>query len=146
MVIREKVLFCKNKFSFQCKQQVSGSSPILMKRNHYSLLFLVTQAILSTQWLTWFRGPLKDGDTPLPMIFSLRDSDSELIHAVSWQGVNHHSSLVAVLVLPACWFTLFPEPYCVGSVLKEKKVCFIPDERVIVFPFLSFTFFPFMFH
>lgn len=67
---------------------------------------------------TWFRSPLKDGDAPLPMVFSLRDSDRELIHAVSGQGVYHQSPLGAVLVLPACWLTLFSVPNCVGSKLR----------------------------
>lgn len=65
---------------------------------------------------TWLRGPLKDRDAPLP----LRDSDRELIHAVSGKGVYHHSSLGAVLVLPACWLTLLSVPNCVGSELREN--------------------------
>lgn len=74
---------------------------------------------------TWLRGPLKDGDTPLPMFFSLRDSDRKLIHAVSSKVAYHHSlslslSLGAVLVLPACWLALFSVPNCVGSGLREN--------------------------
>lgn len=62
---------------------------------------------------TRLRRSLKHGDTPLAEFFSLRDSDGELVHAVSRQGVDHQSPLGAFLVLPAGWLTFLPEPDCV---------------------------------
>lgn len=70
---------------------------------------------------TRLRGPLEDRDAPLPFICSLRDSDRELIHAVCCQGVNQHPPLVALLVLPACRFSLFPVSNCVRSVRRKGK-------------------------
>lgn len=71
--------------------------------------------------LTWLWGPLKHWNAPFPMIFSLRDSDSKLVHTISRQGVYHHSPLCAVFILPAGWFALFPVPNCVRSEWREEK-------------------------
>lgn len=71
---------------------------------------------------TWLRGPLKYRDAPLPFVSSLRDFDSELIHAVCHEGVYQYSPLGAFLVFPACWLAFFSEPNCVGSGLRQNKV------------------------
>lgn len=71
---------------------------------------------------TWLRGPLKYRDAPLPFVSSLRDFDSELIHAVCHQGVYQDSPLGAFPVFPARWLTFFSEPNCVGSGLRQNNI------------------------
>lgn len=99
---------------------------------------------------TWLWSPLKDGVAPLAVIFFLRDSDRELIHAVSRQGVYQNSPLRAPLVLPACWLTLLPVPNCVWSELRIKRKwrkCLIPLRKIRLQFYFSllviiFLFFP----
>lgn len=83
-------------------------------------LNITTKMILMKHFMvaahTWLRGPLKNRNAPFP----LKDSDRELIHAISRQGVYHHSPLGAVLVLPACWLTLLPVPDCVRSKFRDN--------------------------
>lgn len=92
---------------------------------------------------TWLWSPLKDGVAPLAVIFFLRDSDRELIHAVSRQGVYQNSPLRALLVLPACWLTLLPVPNCVWSELRIKRKwrkCLIPLRKIrLQFYFFSIS-------
>lgn len=80
------------------------------------------------------------------MVFSLRDSDRELVHAVSRQCVYHHPPLGAVFVLPPCWLALLPVPNCVGSGLKWKRGCFYSrgssSGSLCLHLFYEFTLFP----